>query len=70
MKKTAALLLIAIAVGSAGYFASATVVPRLESCFDRNTDLSDLTPYLIPDWHFKRPHIPRACFGLCPEMEN
>ena len=70
MKQTAACLLIAVGIVSAGYCANKALIPLVASCFDLNADLPDLTPYFIPDWHFKKPRFRKVCFELCPETEN
>jgi len=70
MKQIAACLLVAVGIGDAGYFPDKTLVPLVTSCFDVSANMSDLIPDFIPDWHFKELHVPKPCFGFCPEMEN
>jgi hypothetical protein len=70
MKKIAACLLLAAGIGSARSCADKELVALVTSCFAVNADMSDPTPDFIPDWHFKKPHLRKPCFGFCPEMEN
>lgn len=57
MRRIAAYLLVAAGIGSVGYCADKALVPLVTSCFDVTTDMSELIPDLIPDWHFKEPHL-------------
>ena len=69
MKQIAACLLVAVGIDGAGYCMDQTHVPLV--CFlGINAVMPDLAPDFIEDWHFKEPHLPRLCFGFCPEMEN
>ena len=70
MKQLAACLLVAVAIGGAGYCVDKALVPLVPWFLGINVDMPDLTPDFIPDWHFKEPHLPKLCFGFCPEMEN
>jgi hypothetical protein len=70
MKQTAACLLVAVGMVSAGYCASKALLPLAASCFDVHLDVPDLTPDYVPDWHFKKPRFGKPCFGFCPETED
>ena len=70
MRQIAACLLVAAGIGAAGYCADKALVPLVAWFLGINADIPDLTPDLIADWHFKEPHLPKLCFGFCPEMEN
>jgi len=64
------LLVLAVGIDGARYCAAKTRVPLVTWFLGINVDMPDLTPDLIPDWNFKEPHLPKLCFGFCPEMEN
>jgi len=70
MKQIAACLLVAVGIDAAGCCAAKTRVPLVTWFLEINVDMPDLTPDFIPDWNFKEPHLPKLCFGFCPEMEN
>ena len=71
MKRIATcLLVVAVGIDSAGYCAAKTRVPLVTWFLGINADMPDLPPDFIADWHFKEPHLPKLCFGFCPEMEN
>lgn len=70
MKLMAACLLVALGIDGAGYCMDQTRVPLVTCFLGINAEMPDLTPDFVPDWHFKEPHLPKYCFGLCPEMEN
>ena len=70
MKQIAGCLLVAIAIGGAGYIANKTVVPFATSCFELDYNMSDLAADLLPDWRLKSPSFHTPCFGLCPEMQS
>ena len=70
MKQVAACLLVAVGIGGAGYSADKALVSLVPWFLGINVDMPDLTTDFMPDWHFKEPHLPKLCFGFCPEMEN
>lgn len=57
MKRIAACLLVAAGIGSVGYCAEMALVAVVTSRFDITTDMSDVIPDLIPDWHLKASHF-------------
>ena len=70
MKQIAACLLVALGIDAAGYCVDQTRVTPVTWFLGINADMPDLKLDLITEWHFKEPHLPKLCFGLCPEMEN
>jgi hypothetical protein len=70
MKQAAISLLVAAALGYAGYWISAALRPLVPSYLEVDTNPADLAPDLIPDWHFKVHRFHKPCFGLCPELES
>ena len=70
MKQIAACLLVALGIDAAGYCVDQTRVTPVTWFLAINADMPDLTLDLITEWHFKEPHLPKLCFGFCPEMEN
>jgi hypothetical protein len=70
MKQIAACLLVALGIEAAGHVVDQTRVPLVTWFHGTNADVRDLTADLITDWHFKELHLPKLCFGFCPEMEN
>ena len=70
MNQIAACLLVAVGIGGAGYRVDKALAPLVPWFLGINVDMPDLTLDFIPDWHFKEPHLPKLCFGFCPETEN
>jgi len=70
MKQIATCLLVALGIHAAGYCSDQTRLPLVTWFLGINADMPDHTLDFIPDWHFEEPHLPKLCFGFCPEMEN
>jgi len=70
MRQIAACLLVGVGIGGAGYCVEQTRVPLVIWIHGITAVMPDLTPDFIADWHFKEPHLPKLCFGLCPETEK
>jgi hypothetical protein len=70
MRRTAAIVLMAIGIGGGVFVAKRTLHRVIDFTFDNEPSTSDLVPDLIPEWHFSVPVYRKPCFGLCPELER
>jgi hypothetical protein len=70
MRRTAAIVLMAIGIGGGAFVAKKKLQPVIDVTFDLEPSTSDLVADLIPDWQLRVPFYRKPWFGLCPELER